>query len=73
MPTRASLKVLAASGAAGDGYGWGGAVAEIMYFSPLNLSPPVLKVSGLHRSSPDCGRGAGLLEEKGELKGRGRL
>lgn len=37
MPTKASSKVLAASGAAGDGYSGGGAVTEFTYFLPLNF------------------------------------
>lgn len=38
MPTKASSKVLAASGAAGDGYSGGGAVTEFTLFLTFEFS-----------------------------------
>lgn len=70
MPTKASSKALAASGAAGDGYGGGGAGTALMYFLPLRFLLLVLKVRGLQGSLPDCGTGGRFAVGTEELRGR---
>lgn len=70
MPTKASSEALAASGAAGDGYGGGGAVTALMYFLPLNFLLLVLKVRRLHGSLSDYGAGGRFAVGNEELRGR---